>query len=98
MVDKSKDPEFWAAWEKYEKIYAEEHKELDRNKLCQMKPIDNEEFFKKCDKPGTMDNVTATIFYVIIMVVGAIFNNRLLIWIVATVIWLRHIFRHELRK
>ena len=98
MVDKSKDPEFWEAIEKWRNVYEKEYEELEKNKLTKIKPIDPQEYYRKCDKPGTMDNTTATIFYIIIMIVGAIFYDRWLIWVVATIIYLAHIFRHEIRK
>lgn len=52
-------------------------------------------FHGDCDHPNTMENSTATIFYIIVMVVGAIFNGRLIIWIVATGIFLKFITRHK---
>jgi hypothetical protein len=48
-----------------------------------------------CDHPNTMENGTATFFYIIIMFVGAIFKSRWAIWIIATVIWARFITRHN---
>lgn len=57
-----------------------------------------EKNFVENDKWGTMDNGTATIWYIIIMVVGAVFNDRLMIWIVATIVWWCHINRKEIRQ
>ena len=57
-----------------------------------------EKTYVDADKPGTIDNGTATLWYIIIMLVGAVFNDRLLIWIVATVIWCRHINRKKRRQ
>lgn len=98
MVDKSKDPEFWAAVEKYNKIYQEKREEMAANDPMKLKPMTKEEIYGDCDHPNTMENAEATILYIIIMLVGAIFYDRLLIWIVATGIWLCHIFRHQIRK
>lgn len=53
---------------------------------------------KHFDHPDTMENSTATILYVLVMIGGAIFTDRILIWIAATIIWLRFILRHEVKK
>jgi hypothetical protein len=57
-----------------------------------------ERMYVEADKPCTMDNSVATIWYIIIMVVGAVFKDRWLIWIVATVIWRSHINRKKRRQ
>ena len=57
-----------------------------------------EKSYVENDKPYTIDNYTATIWYIIIMVIGAIFNDRLPIWILATIIWWRHINRKTIRQ
>jgi hypothetical protein len=57
-----------------------------------------EEMYVGAEHPNTIDNGTATIWYIIIMVVGAVFNDRLLIWIIATVIWWNHINRKARRQ
>lgn len=65
-------------------------------------PQDNrsweEKMYVDSDKPGTIDNGTATIWYIIIMVVGAIFKDRLMLWVMATFIWWRHITRKSRRQ
>lgn len=48
-----------------------------------------------CDAPGTMDNGTATFFWVVSLVVGAIFKGNWVIWIISTLIWINHITRHS---
>lgn len=57
-----------------------------------------EHMYVDTDKPGTMDNGTATLWYVIIMVIGAVFNDRWVIWIMATIIWWNHINRKKRRQ
>ena len=57
-----------------------------------------EHMYVDADKPGTMDNGTATIWYIIVMVVGALFYDRWWIWITATIIWWRHITRKARRQ
>ena len=50
---------------------------------------------KHCDHPNTIENSTATVFWVIVMLVGSIFKGNWVIWIIATVIWARFITRHD---
>ena len=50
---------------------------------------------KHFDHPDTMDNGPATVLYVLVMIVGAIFTDRILIWVFATCVWLKHILRHQ---
>ena len=54
-----------------------------------------ENFYGDCDHPNTMENSTATIFYIITMIGGTIFNDRWIIWIVASIIYFSFIFRHK---
>lgn len=54
-----------------------------------------EELHKNCDHPNTMENDEAMLLYIITMIGGAIFVDRLIIWVVATFIWWRHIHRHK---
>lgn len=56
------------------------------------------DFHGDCDHPDTMENGTAFVLYIIAMVVGAIFVDRWLIWIMATVIFIGFITRHQRRK
>ena len=51
-------------------------------------------FYGDCDHPNTLENGSATILYIIIMLAGSIFNDRMLIWVTATFIWLKFITRH----
>ena len=66
-------------------------REKKRQKSDQPKPYENKHF----DHPNTMENDLATVLYVIVMVGGVIFNDRWLIWIAATIIYFRHITRHD---
>lgn len=47
------------------------------------------------DHPNTMENSSATVLWIVVMVVGSIFKARWLLWIIATVIWVRFITRHH---
>lgn len=59
---------------------------------------DNDDFYGDCDSVYAMDDVSATILYLFIMIVAAIFNERWVVWSFATVVWLCHIFRHSIIK
>ena len=50
------------------------------------------------DHPSTMENSTATVLYIIIMLVGIIFTDRWLLWIFASIVYFRFITRYERRK
>ncbi len=52
-------------------------------------PVAKEEFY------WTDDMVTNTIWYVIIMLVGTIFYDRIAIWIIATIIWYFSTFKKK---
>lgn len=47
------------------------------------------------DHPNTIENSTATFFYIVVMLVGSIFKGNWVIWIIATVIWAKFITRHD---
>ena len=68
-------------------------KELEASGL---KPFDNSNVpVKYVDHPNTIENSTATFFYVVVMLVGSIFKGNWVIWIIATVIWAKFITRHD---
>lgn len=50
---------------------------------------------KRCDHPNTMEDSTATVVWLVVMLVGSIFKGNWVIWIVATVIWWRFITRYD---
>ena len=50
------------------------------------------------DHPSTIENGTATFFYIIIMLAGTIFIDRLLIWAMASIIYFRFINRYQTRE
>ena len=55
-------------------------------------------FFENCDHPNSLENSEATILWLIVMAVGTIFKGNWIIWIIATIIWLRYITRHKIKK
>ena len=50
------------------------------------------------DSTTSLENSEATLIWIVVMAVGAIFEDRWVIWIFATLIWLRHIFRYRIRE
>ena len=50
------------------------------------------------DHPNTMENGTATVLYIITMIIGSIFNDRWLIWGTITLIYLKFMTRHIRKK
>lgn len=87
--------------EKYKKEREEFNKHLEESRFKELeakglKPFDESQVPKKyCDHPNTMENGTATFFYIIAMLVGSIFKGNWVIWIIATVIWAKFITRHN---
>ena len=61
----------------------------------QMKREQQEEQMRNSDHPDTMEDGTALLLYIVIMIGGAIFVDRWLIWIVATVIYFNFRNRHK---
>lgn len=57
-----------------------------------------EEMFVDAEHPSTMENSTATILYILVMILGAIFVDRLIIWVTASIIYFRFINRKKIRQ
>lgn len=87
--------------EKYKKEREEFNKQLEESRLKDLekkgiKPFDESQIPKKyCDHPNTMENSTATVLWIVVMLVASIFKGNWVIWIVATIIWLKFITRHK---
>ena len=60
--------------------------------------LGTQEYVDSLDIPGAMDDGMARLLYIVAMVVGVIFNDRWLIWIIATIAYLCHVFRRQLHK
>ena len=58
----------------------------------------SENSFANYDHPNSLENSEATIVWIIVMAVGAIFKGNWIIWIVATIILRRYITRHKIKK
>lgn len=81
-------------FEEREKKYAEmRRQEMERRGITpfESRGSDKPHF----DHPNTMENSTATFFWVVAMVVGALFKGGWLIWTVVTLIWIKFITRHN---
>lgn len=87
--------------EKWKKERAEFNAHLEELRLKDLKekglkPFDESQVPQKyCDHPNTMENSTATVLWIIVMLVGSIFKCNWAIWIIATVIWAKFITRHD---
>lgn len=75
-----------------ERLAEVRRKELKKQGIILEEKKDN--FHGDCDSPYTMENIPATILYIIVMIGGSIFYDRVYIWIGATVVWLLFITRH----
>ena len=87
--------------EKYKREREEFNKHLEELRFKELeakglKPFDESRVPEKyCDHPNTIENSTATFFYIFVMLVGSIFKGNWIIWIVSTVIWAKFITRHN---
>lgn len=70
-------------------------KELENGNFRNLRASDLPEKEQHFDHPSTMENSTATVLYIIVMLVGLIFNDRWLIWIMASLIYFKFIGRHK---
>ncbi|MBQ8207521.1 MAG: hypothetical protein IJZ89_02165 [Clostridia bacterium] len=59
---------------------------------------EHKEWLSKCDVPNAMDDGLALVLYIGTMLGGVIFEDRWLIWIFATIIYLCHICRRQLHQ
>lgn len=88
-------------FDKVDKEYKEREKKWDKIRLEELekkgiKPIDPSQFPKeRCDHPNTMEDSTATVLWIVVMLVGSIFKGNWAIWIIATVLWAKFITRYD---
>lgn len=73
-------------------------KEYEQNNSSRVKANSDEWTYIHAEKPNSLDDGEALVSWIIVMLVGAIFNARWFIWIAATAIYLSHIFRYQIRK
>lgn len=81
---------------RYEAFLQERKKEMERKEQIQEENAKHSYIYG--DHPNTMNNSTATVLYIIIMLVAIIFVDRWLIWIFASIVYFRFITRYERRK
>lgn len=80
-------------WEDYENI-AKQVKELNKqNSSIKQEPA--EDIHGDCDYVWAPEKGMATIIYIATMIFGSIFNARILLWIVATLVYFNFINRNE---
>lgn len=87
--------------EKWKKEREEFEKELDEMRRKEweekgIKPFDMSTVPpERCDHPNTMEDSTATVLWIVVMLVGSIFKGNWVIWIIATVVWAKFITRYK---
>lgn len=90
---------------KEREAFKEHLKELRRQELAKQglmlietNKSEPKDFRGDCDSLYTMENSTATFLWIVVMVVGSIFNGNWVIWIIATIKWYKFITRHKKTK
>ena len=86
--------------EEIEKEIEEREKERKKivSEISSPPKIGSQEYIDNLDIPGAMDDGVALLLYIVVMVVGVIFNDRWIIWIIATILYLCHVFRRQIHK
>lgn len=69
----------------------------DKSTFSKPKADSDKWLYVNAEKPNSLDDGEALVTYLIIMGVGAIFNDRWFIWIFATIVYLCYLFRHAIR-
>lgn len=87
-----------AEWDKRMDELEKQIKEYKDRQVPRVKTNTDEWLYIHAEKPNSLDDGEATVSWIIIMVVGAIFNARWLIWIVATAIYLYRMNRYVIRQ
>ena len=96
MVDKNKNPEFWIAQEKWSAWQKKQLESIEKERAKNVEITQpKNDFYGDCDHPNTMENSTATVLYILVMMGSLIFKDFLLIWVVASFIYFRFITRHK---
>lgn len=105
MDDKNKDNEeyYILRIERLEREMRLEKKKTEQEKMREYNRLqglsENPEQKKQhFDSVYTLENSEATILYIIVMVIGTLFYDRVLIWIVATLIFVLFLTRHSRKK
>lgn len=97
--DKALTPEERKAeWDDMMTKSEERQKNRETNNLYRVKPNGDKWTYIHTENPNSLDTGEATVSWIIIMIVGSIFNARWVIWIVATAIYLCKLNRYAIRK
>lgn len=81
-------------WEDYQKI-AKMVKEAEKEREPEKKQLTPKELHGDCDYVWAPEKSGAIIIYILVMIFGSIFNARVLVWIVATLVFSNFMSRHE---
>jgi hypothetical protein len=80
-------------WEDYKKS-AKRVKELnEKNGFTKQQPSEN--IHGDCDYVWAPEKGGATVIYLFVMIFGSIFNARVLVWIVATLVYANFMSKHS---
>ena len=85
-------------WKKEREKLQKEIDEINRKEWEKkgIKPIETGKIpVERCDHPNTIEDSTATVLWVAIMIIGSIFKGNWIIWIIATIIWFKFITRYK---
>lgn len=55
----------------------------------------NKDFYGDCDHPNTMENSTATILWIVAMIISLLFKGGWALCILETIAWVKFITRHD---
>lgn len=75
-----------------------QRKECRQNNSFKVTPNGDEWNYIHTENPNSLDDGEATVSWIIIMIVGTIFNARWLIWILATTVYIYRMKRYAIRK
>lgn len=81
-------------WEDYQNI-AKRVKELEKQNKGDVKQEPAEDIHGDCDYIWAPGKGEAIIIYIFVMIFGSIFYARVLIWIVATIVFANFMSRHS---
>ena len=81
-------------WENYKNI-AKRVKELEKQNKSDVKQEPVKDIHGDCDYVWAPEKGEAIIIYIFVMIFGSIFNARVLIWIVATVVFGNFMSKHS---
>lgn len=102
MDDKNKDNEeyYILRIERLEREMRLEKKKAEQEKIREDSRIQGllenpEPKRQHFDSVNTLENDEATVLYIAVMVIGALFYDRILIWITATIIFFLFMTRHK---